>query len=395
MQKSAFLFTCLLLAIPCIAETIIVDPNGSADFNNIQDAINYSWHGDTVIVRPGTYNESINFYGKAITVTSIDPNDPVVIESTVIRGSFSSYTIRFDCGEDENSVLTGFMVESGGDNSKIIYCYYSSPLILRNTIRATSGGCYGIFGNSASPMILHNLIIAYIGICNCDGEIRHCQIEVQGNHGLQDCDGLISNCIISGAYSGTYNCDGLIVNSTIVNNLSGLNICDGEIKNCIVAYNTSYGLSNCNAVINYNNVWGNTSGSYGAGTVPSPNDIHLDPQFVDFENSDYHLKSGAGRWDSNSENWVNDDVNSPCIDAGDPCDPIGVEPNPNGGRINMGAYGGTAEASKSTSGIVEPICTEYPAMDFNKDCKVDFRDFGDFCQSWLECNLDPPEACWE
>lgn len=44
---------------------------------------------------------------------------------------------------------------------------------------------------------------------------------------------------------------------------------------------------------------------------------------------------------------------------------------------------------------IPATCTEYPAMDFNKDCKVDFRDLAIFLDSWLECNLDPPEACWE
>ncbi|MHC4360988.1 MAG: right-handed parallel beta-helix repeat-containing protein, partial [Planctomycetota bacterium] len=45
--------------------------------------------------------------------------------------------------------------------------------------------------------------------------------------------------------------------------------------------------------------------------------------------------------------WVTDDVTSPCIDAGDPATPLGDEPSPNGGIINMGAYGGTSQASKS------------------------------------------------
>jgi len=62
---------------------------------------------------------------------------------------------------------------------------------------------------------------------------------------------------------------------------------------------------------------------------------------------DYHLKSRKGRWDPISEDWVIDDVISPCIDAGDPNSPIGHELFPNGGRINMGAFGGTAEASMS------------------------------------------------
>ncbi len=62
---------------------------------------------------------------------------------------------------------------------------------------------------------------------------------------------------------------------------------------------------------------------------------------------DYHLKSQAGRWDPKAERWVTDGVTSPCIDAGDPNSPVGDEPEPNGGRVNMGAYGGTAEASMS------------------------------------------------
>jgi hypothetical protein len=42
---------------------------------------------------------------------------------------------------------------------------------------------------------------------------------------------------------------------------------------------------------------------------------------------------------------VNDEVTSPCINAGDPYDNYPLEPAPNGNRINMGAYGNTAEAS--------------------------------------------------
>src|SRR5262249_33588975 len=33
---------------------------------------------------------------------------------------------------------------------------------------------------------------------------------------------------------------------------------------------------------------------------------------------------------------------SPTIDAGNPADPVGLEPAPNGGRINLGSDGGTA-----------------------------------------------------
>lgn len=75
--------------------------------------------------------------------------------------------------------------------------------------------------------------------------------------------------------------------------------------------------------------------------------IDIDPAFVDPPNDDYHLKSQAGHWDSAQGTWVTDDVTSPCIDAGDPGADVGDEPPLNGSRINMGAYGGTTQASKT------------------------------------------------
>jgi hypothetical protein len=73
---------------------------------------------------------------------------------------------------------------------------------------------------------------------------------------------------------------------------------------------------------------------------------------------DYHLKSQGWRWNSKDGVWASDDVTSPCIDAGDPAaallnEPL-TSPQDAGGavvntRIDMGAYGGTAEASLAPS----------------------------------------------
>jgi hypothetical protein len=110
-----------------------------------------------------------------------------------------------------------------------------------------------------------------------------------------------------------------------------------------------------------------------------------DHQYDDFwVEGDYHLKSQAGRWDQKIQSWVKDDVTSPCIDAGDPMSPIGEEPFPNGGRINIGAYGGTAETSKSYFG--EPVCETIIAGDINGDCKVNFEDLSIMSQHWLGDN---------
>ncbi len=115
---------------------------------------------------------------------------------------------------------------------------------------------------------------------------------------------------------------------------------------------------------------------------PGEGNIDVDPLFADPDDSDHHLKSQTGRLDPASMTWVQDDVTSHCIDAGDPNSPIGLEPFPNGGRVNMGAYGGTAEASKSYFG--EPVCETIIAGDINGDCKVDLRDLAILTSHWLE-----------
>ena len=100
------------------------------------------------------------------------------------------------------------------------------------------------------------------------------------------------------------------------------------------------------------------------------------------ESKDFHLKSQAGRWNDVNQSWIKEEDTSPCIDLGDPMSPIESEFFPNGGRINMGAYGGTAEASKSYFG--EPVCETIIAGDINGDCKVDFIDYAILSLHWLE-----------
>jgi hypothetical protein len=72
--------------------------------------------------------------------------------------------------------------------------------------------------------------------------------------------------------------------------------------------------------------------------------------------------------------WVLDEVTSPCIDAGDPAADYSNEPAPNGGRINIGAYGGTAYASMSDWPIEREL---------NYDQVVDFDDLLLLIERWL------------
>jgi parallel beta-helix repeat protein len=72
--------------------------------------------------------------------------------------------------------------------------------------------------------------------------------------------------------------------------------------------------------------------------------LETDPLLLD-ATSDMHLQSTVGSYHDGA--WTADANHSPCIDAGDPSDQYADEQAPNGGRINIGAYGNTLEASRS------------------------------------------------
>jgi len=78
------------------------------------------------------------------------------------------------------------------------------------------------------------------------------------------------------------------------------------VTNCILANNVA-GVSGggiwadgtSSPTIDYNDLWNNPGGNYGGSCSPGPNDVSLDPIFVNPSAHDYHSQPG-----------------SPCIDAG-------------------------------------------------------------------------------
>ena len=93
-----------------------------------------------------------------------------------------------------------------------------------------------------------------------------------------------------------------------------------------------------------------TLADWQAATGKDANSISADPLLAGPAIGDFHLKSQYGRWDPAAGRaagaWVTDAITSPCVDTGDPAAEFAAEPDYNGGRINMGAYGNTAEASE-------------------------------------------------
>jgi hypothetical protein len=110
------------------------------------------------------------------------------------------------------------------------------------------------------------------------------------------------------------------------------------------------------------------NGLWGYGSL-------AEPLFAESARGDYHLRSKRGRYWPEHNLWVLDDVTSPCIDGGDPNDYPSDERMPNGGRVNMGAYGGTAYASMSEC---------FSEADANCDGVVNMLDFAVMADKWLQ-----------
>jgi len=266
-----------------------------------------------------------------------------------------------------------------------IYC--SGSTISNNTASGYGGGiCYYGSGSLtiSGSTISNNTASGYGG----------------GIYRANYSSGTISNCIISGNKAETTNVNcgggGIYGSITVANCLisgngayygGGVSNCSSPIRNCTIIGNwasfSGGGLSNCNSVKNnviafnragsgggisgssqnsYNTFWSNTGGNFAYGAYGKIGDFYADPRFASngywddrgtpgdtnddvWVEGDYHLKSAGGRWTPTG--WVLDALSSLCIDAGDPADAVGNEPAPNGGRINIGNYGGTAWASKT------------------------------------------------
>lgn len=130
------------------------------------------------------------------------------------------------------------------------------------------------------------------------------------------------------------------------------------LVNCTIADHTGWGITNGGGTVSVRNTiaWNNTAGGiHDADTVTYTlsQEAHVgvgnlvdDPLFVYASAADYHVQSKGGSWHGGA--WLADAQQSPAIDAGDPADPHALEPSPNGGRVNLGVYGNTVQASKSS-----------------------------------------------
>jgi hypothetical protein len=346
-----------------------------------------------------------------------------------------------------------------------VFCVDSSPTIKNCTIieNRTGEGIFsgsdevgdsgdggGIALKSCSQAVIQNCIIAN----NATGDVAIGGYFYGGSGGSgagvysSSSSPTIKNCLVlensagdggpsesfggnGGSGAGIY-CNGSpqIINCTIVGNITGIG---GEnwggydgtdgigggifatgsmmVTNTIIWDNSLEQLvgQDCNNVT-YCDIGDNTC-------VDGIGNISIDPCFVDPDGGDYHLKSQGWRWNAALQEWDFDRyTTSRCIDAGNPSSPLGEEllsvpsdPNNDWGenlRINMGAYGGTAEASIPPHdwAILSDITNDGIAnfadfshlgslysekgdklfADFDRDGDVDTVDLSLFCEDWLK-----------
>ena len=78
-------------------------------YARIQACIDAAAKGDECVVAPGTYNEAIDFLGKAITLRSSDGADVTIIDGTGLNSS----VVKCVSGEGPKTVLDGFTITGG------------------------------------------------------------------------------------------------------------------------------------------------------------------------------------------------------------------------------------------------------------------------------------------
>lgn len=158
----ATVLTASLLAAPTtlLADTLTVDDDlvqfPTADYTNIQAAIDAASNGDEVLVYPGTYTGAGTFVvsplGKSITIRASGTR-----EETIIDGEGLRRVVMCNAAEGPGTVISGFTITGGNSSSGggISFSFGASPTISDCTISgnaATYGG--GMRCTVGSPTII-------------------------------------------------------------------------------------------------------------------------------------------------------------------------------------------------------------------------------------------------
>ncbi len=249
------------------------------DYFTIQGAIDAGDDGDSVLVAPGVYFESLVFNGKNIKVLSRSGAAATHLRKPIDDSDLLPQVIFYN-GVTREAELSGFTMRRDTSDMCIRVYGDSEPSIRNNSFEELGGQV--IFVESGAPLIARNLFVDNQRVC-----IRT-QAPAQSE----------------------------IINNTFVGNSSGIQSSTiGTVAlNNIITNSLEYGIFGAYKIHDYNNIFGNFQ-DY-AESSPAENEISVDPLFVDAGSRDFRLSG-----------------NSPVIDAGAP-DPEYNDPD--GSRNDIG-----------------------------------------------------------
>ncbi len=295
-------------------------------FDNIQDAIDAADTGEEIWVKMGSYSQETS-----LTVEPVNVDKPV----SIYGGFDGTETERI-----QRDWVNNVTIVDGQGSAK--HCFYITDNATIDGFSITGGNAFGS-GDDRHGGGVFNKANSFINNCLFTG--NHADDYHGGGVYTENSSLSITNCIFAGNSGGKGGGLYSIHNTT-------------EVINCTFSENSALygggGIRSTGAgsmAIANSILWGNTTSHpdrpdeiYNEGPLllnvdyndidqdgfaGSNGNIRQNPLFIG--GSDYHLKTG-----------------SPCIDAGSPVSDYSNEPEPNGCRINMGAYGNTEEATVSS-----------------------------------------------
>lgn len=263
---STFLIFIFLVSMSSTASAreITVDDDSEADFVSIQEAVNNSVTGDTILVRPGTYTENVLVNTTGLTIKSESNNGNAQVKP--LNESVSTFLIEAD-----NTTISGLKITGASKD------FYKSAIVVYSDINKLTGntienGCIVLGSERSGNLIAENKISngkegIEFGCCginntvlgntisNCSSGISESDqtLEIRNNR-ITDCD-----CGIGLSFSSSK-----IDNNTILNCNIGIKLgdgCDVDIINNTIMSCAECGIFNQEKSVDkriYNNYFNNS-----------------------------------------------------------------------------------------------------------------------------------------
>ena len=175
-----------------------------AEFATIQEAVNRSISGDTVLVAPGIYmgagNTAISFYGVDLILRS-----SAGAAQTTIDGEGSSPGIRMHFGETRQAIIEGFTIRGGNYTSGGIICEGAGGSPTIRDCRITGCVGYGVNVGAGVPKLIGCEIVenASTGVRVTTGIVMtECSIVRNNSEGL----GWGGGILLTGGHSSFVGC---------------------------------------------------------------------------------------------------------------------------------------------------------------------------------------------